>query len=301
VVPATGGTQSWADVRVDTPDTTDTMALYLVFKGTANFRLNFFEVQGKGLSDETRPEVRLTSPTPMQALQPGQNTLVAEATDAGNAITKVEFFVDGAKVGEDATAPYSVNWTQTTEKYYVAHAVATNAKGLSSDSRKVRFTIGEFGVRPPWTTFSSAGSPEATFDQLGNTFTVSAAGADVWQTTNQYGAVYLPGGAPENFVATVKVASFDGTHSNSKAGIIVRNDVTAFNTSPGLPRLRRDGLRHRGVPPRLGRQRAAQQHGEPVATAVPATTSRPGSRWRSSAPSSACTAPRTARRGPRSV
>jgi PKD repeat protein/type 1 glutamine amidotransferase len=231
-VPDTGSTQRWTDVKVDAPASTDTMSLYLVFTGEANFRLNFLEVGGKGLSQDTRPEVAVTSPTEMQALDPGANTLAAEATDAENTISKVEFFVDGEKVGEDAEAPYSIEWTETDEDYYVVHAVATNSKGLTADSRKVRFTIGEFGVRPPWETFSSA-EPAATFDQLGTNFTVSAAGSDVWRATNQYGAVYLPGGAPENFVATVKVASFDATHPSAKAGIMVRNDITQSGTSPG--------------------------------------------------------------------
>ena len=157
-VPATGGMQSWADVTIPTPESTETMSLYLVFKGSANFRLNFWEIGGKGLSPDSRPSVRITSPTPMQALEPGPNTLVAEATDAENEITKVEFY-HGEKVGEDTTAPYSVEWTQTEEDYYVVHAVATNSKGLSTDSRRIRFTVGEFGVQPPWQTFSACRRP----------------------------------------------------------------------------------------------------------------------------------------------
>ena len=176
--------------------------------------------------------MRITSPTDLQAVEPGTSTLTAEATDAENDITAVEFFVDGESVGVDDTAPYSVDWTETEEDYYVVHAVATNDAGLTRASRKVRFTVGEFGVQPPWTTFGNT-TPEATFDQLGSNFTVSAAGSDVWQATNQYGAVYLPGGTPENFEAIVKVASFDGTHPNSKAGIMVRNDITQAADSPG--------------------------------------------------------------------
>jgi cytochrome c len=231
-VPATGGAQSWADVTIDAPASTETMSLYVVFTGAANFRMNFWEVNGKGLSATTRPQVQITSPTDMQAVEPGTSTLTANATDAENDITSVEFFIDGESVGVDDTAPYSVDWTQTEEDYYVVHAVATNSAGLAKASRKVRFTVGEFGVRPPWTTFGNT-TPEATFDQLGDNFTVSAAGSDVWQGTNQYGAVYLPGGTPENFEAVVKVASFDGTHSNSKAGIMVRNDISQANDSPG--------------------------------------------------------------------
>ena len=102
--------------------------LFLVFKGTSNFRLNFFEFNGKGLSPETRPTVKITAPAENAAVPPGPNTFTADATDAENAITKVEFFVDGEKIGEDTTAPYSVDWTQTTEKFYAVHAVATNAR-----------------------------------------------------------------------------------------------------------------------------------------------------------------------------
>ena len=270
-VPATGGSQSWADVTIPTPETTETMSLYLVFKGSANFRLNFWEIGGKGLSPDTRPSVRITSPTPMQALEPGPNTLVAEASDAENEITNVEFFIDGEKVGEDATAPYEVEWTETEEDYYVVHAVATNSAGLTSDSRRVRFTVGAFGVRPPWQTFESIpdGQPEPAFDQLGNNFTVTAAGADLWQATNQFGAVYLEDGAPENFVATVKVASFDGTHSNSKAGIIVRNDISGDPDGRGYLVVSEKGNGETEYMHDAGGNGQVNNTGEPVATACP--------------------------------
>ena len=102
------------------------------------------------------------------------------------------------------------------------HAVATNSKGLTSTSRKVRFSVGERGIRPPWETFANV---DADFDRVGGETTVSAAGADLWQAANDYGVAYLPGGVGENFVATVKVSSFDATHSNAKAGIMVRNEI----------------------------------------------------------------------------
>ena len=221
-MPATGSLSRWQDVTIPAPADKSSMGLFLVFKGTSNFRLNFFEVNGKGLSPETRPTVKITAPAENAAVPVGATTITADATDAENAITKVEFFVDGEKIGEDTTAPYSVPWTQTTEKFYSVYAVATNAKGLTGDSRKVRFSVGESGIRPPWETFSNVA---ADFDKVGDEFTVSAAGADIWQGANEFGAVYLPGGVGENFIAKVKVASFDGTHASSKAGIMVRNQI----------------------------------------------------------------------------
>ena len=100
-------------MTIPAPADKSSMALFLVFKGTANFRLNFFEVNGKGLSPETRPTVKITAPTENAAVPAGRH-VHRDATDAENAITKVEFFVDGEKIGEDTTAPYSVHWTQTT-------------------------------------------------------------------------------------------------------------------------------------------------------------------------------------------
>ena len=57
---STGSSNRWQDVTIPAPATTDSMGLFLVFKGGANFRLNFFEVNGKGLSPETRPTVKIT-------------------------------------------------------------------------------------------------------------------------------------------------------------------------------------------------------------------------------------------------
>jgi regulation of enolase protein 1 (concanavalin A-like superfamily) len=241
------------------------MTLYVVFTGSANFRMNFWEANGKGLSATTRPRVEITAPTDLQAVEPGMSTITAEATDAENQITGVEFFIDGVSIGTDNTAPYSVDWTETEEDYYVVHAVATNDKGLTETSRKVRFTIGDFGIRPPWTTFgtprrrrrsSSSAAPSRS----------GAAGSDVWQGTNQYGAVFLPGGAPENFEAIVKVASFDGTHNASKAGIMVRNDITAANTSPGYMVFAEKGNNETEFLHDAGGNGQLNNTGEPVAT-----------------------------------
>ena len=83
----------------------------------------------------------------------------------------------------------------------------------------------------PWMTFGNA-QPAATFDQPApDAFTVSAAGADLWRATDEYGVVYLPDATPEHFEAVVKVASFNGTHNAAKAGIMVRNDVTVAKST----------------------------------------------------------------------
>ena len=100
--------------------------------------------------------------------------------------------------------------------------MATNSKGLTGTSRKVRFSVGERG-HPP--AVGDVRQRRRGLRPVGGETTVSAAGADLWQAANDYGVAYLPGGVGENFVATVKVSSFDATHSNAKAGIMVRNEI----------------------------------------------------------------------------
>lgn len=54
------------------------------------------------------PTVSITAPANNTTAAPGSNVLVtANASDPGGSVTKVEFYLDNIKVGEDATAPYA--------------------------------------------------------------------------------------------------------------------------------------------------------------------------------------------------
>jgi glucose/arabinose dehydrogenase/type 1 glutamine amidotransferase/beta-xylosidase len=227
-VPATGPT-SYVDVPVDVTDPGESFTLYAVFPGAGERRLNFIEADGKGVSQTTRPKVAITSPAASDDLEPGPIPVRATATDAENTITKVEFFVDGQSIGADTTAPYEVTWNALEERRYNLTAVATNDKGATKTSRIVQTEVGDlFG---DWQTFSNV---QATFDRPDtDTWVVAAAGADTWQGTDEYGAVYLPGKADTDWTATVKIERQQNTNASAKAGIIVRNDMTRPGSSPG--------------------------------------------------------------------
>ncbi|MDD1779863.1 Ig-like domain-containing protein [Enterovibrio sp. ZSDZ35] len=62
----------------------------------------------------TPPEAVLLSPTAQSQLKAGDEVLIqASATDADGVVSRVEFYVDNAIVGQDDTAPYEVVWTAT--------------------------------------------------------------------------------------------------------------------------------------------------------------------------------------------
>ena len=75
--------------------------------------------------------VLITSPTTGQGFVPGSNlTLAASVVSFTNrTITKVEFYKDNVKLGEDLTAPYTYSWMNVQSGSYYLRAVATDNMG----------------------------------------------------------------------------------------------------------------------------------------------------------------------------
>lgn len=81
------------------------------------------------------PTVALTAPTSGQTFVTGSVvTLAASAADTDGTITRVNFLVDGTKVGEDTTLPYSYPWTSTVGNHTVIAQAADNLNGIASST-----------------------------------------------------------------------------------------------------------------------------------------------------------------------
>ena len=103
----------------------------------------------------------------------------------------------------------------------------------------VCFTIATLsaGARPsgqstalpsPWTS-RDIGSPAiagaSSFDQTSGTFSIDAAGADIWGTSDQFHFVYQP--LAGDVVITARVNSISAADEWSKAGIMIRSSLDA--------------------------------------------------------------------------
>jgi len=86
-------------------------------------------------------------------------------------------------------------------------------------------------VQAPYRTFSSATDAPASFAESGNEFGISGGGADLYNGTDAYSSIYLNGAvtAPATIDTEVTSHTLSGY---GKAGIIVRNDMTASGTGP---------------------------------------------------------------------
>jgi hypothetical protein len=91
----------------------------------------------------TPPLVAISSPTEGGVLRPAPMdiTISANASDPGGDVSKVEFFVNGNKIGEDPAAPYSVIWSQVAKGSYSLTAKATDSDGASTTSIAVSITV----------------------------------------------------------------------------------------------------------------------------------------------------------------
>jgi len=233
-VPATG--LQYRDVAVDVSELgNETMDLYLVFTGSTDIKLNFFEAIGQGVSPTATPVVSITEPVDGDQLDPGAEvTVAADAADADGSIEKVEFFAGETKIGEDTTAPYTAVWTTPAEEgLYELTARATDDEGNTTTSRLVQVQVGElFGDLVP---FSNV---DGEVERLGaGAFRISGAGANAWQGTDQYTTLYKPAGGDEDYDAIVRVDASTLVNNSGKAGLIIRNDMTQPGTSPGYAML----------------------------------------------------------------
>jgi glucose/arabinose dehydrogenase len=88
------------------------------------------------------PTVALTNPINGATFRAGTNILLgATATATGTNISVVEFFANATKLGQDATNPYSLTWSNVSAGLYQLTARATDARGRMATSAVVVITV----------------------------------------------------------------------------------------------------------------------------------------------------------------
>jgi len=109
-------------------------------------------------ADATPPTVSLTAPAAGGTVSGTAATLSATAAD-NVAVSKVDFFVDGALVGTDTSSPYSIGWNSTTvaNGSHTFTARATDSSGNATTSAAVTATVS-----------NAAGGCATTSQLLGN-------------------------------------------------------------------------------------------------------------------------------------
>jgi hypothetical protein len=88
------------------------------------------------------PNVEVTTPTNGQYfVAPASINLAATASDNDGTVSKVEFFSNGVKIGEDTTSPYEFVWNSPPVAAHKVTAVATDDQGATTTSEEVLVVV----------------------------------------------------------------------------------------------------------------------------------------------------------------
>lgn len=122
------------------------------------------------------PLVSLTAPVGGASYDlPATIHISADATDSNGSVTKVEFFANGTKIGEDASAPYELAWTGMISGDYSLTAVATDNDGANTTSEAVGITVANPSNVPPLVAITTPSNGELV---AGSSALLSASATD---------------------------------------------------------------------------------------------------------------------------
>lgn len=93
------------------------------------------------IETNTPPEVTLVSPNDLSEFLHGTTIKLASDASDDQAVTKVDFYQNGEKIGTDFASPYEFDWTAPAVGSYDIHAIAIDSRGEESISSTHRITI----------------------------------------------------------------------------------------------------------------------------------------------------------------
>ncbi|WJJ97753.1 BNR-4 repeat-containing protein [Algibacter luteus] len=117
---------------------------YLMENKSGNAQPLYLQIIDLDITDEPF-RVYLTSPSDGETFNIGETVQIsADAVDENGSISKVEFWVNGVFFADDATEPYSVSWSPSTEGTYSLQAIAYNASNETVSSSVITVNIQVF-------------------------------------------------------------------------------------------------------------------------------------------------------------
>jgi len=140
-----GGYNRWGDYASMSVDPVDNCTFWFTteyYTSTGNdwqtrigsFQLSDCNGGGGGGPTDTAPSVSITNPA--NGATVSSTVIVTANVSDDNGVTQVEFFVDGASIGVDTSAPFESSWDTTTysEGTHSISAIATDTIGQTGNS-----------------------------------------------------------------------------------------------------------------------------------------------------------------------
>ncbi|MFA5344625.1 MAG: Ig-like domain-containing protein, partial [Kiritimatiellia bacterium] len=175
------------------------------------------------------PVVSLTGPVNGAGFSaPANITLTATASDTDGTVSRVDFYNGAVKLGQSATAPYSLAWNNVPAGDYSLKAMAYDNRSAVTTSRVVTVHVTVSGGALPagWSVNESVdvGIKGSTSYQNGQ-FNISASGMGIGGVSDSFYFDYkrLTG----NGQIVARVTSLQNTGAGAKAGVMMRASLDA--------------------------------------------------------------------------
>ena len=174
------------------------------------------------------PGVSLTSPSSGATFTaPASIAMSATASDSDGTVARVDFYQGSTLLYSDASSPYGYTWTNVAAGSYQVTAIARDDDGAARTSTGANITVTAVTTTlpAPWTS-RDLGSPAlaGSASASGSTFTVTAGGIDIWDTSDQFHFINQP--LQGNVEVIARVGSLQYADGWSKAGVMVRETLT---------------------------------------------------------------------------
>jgi regulation of enolase protein 1 (concanavalin A-like superfamily) len=185
-----------------------------------------------GSTGNASPSITVAAPADGATFQAGTAfTVTATATDPDGQVARVDFFANGASLGSDASAPFSVQAASLAAGTHVLTAQATDNAGATALSAPITITVtAPSSGLPSGLTGSDIGNPSlaGSVSYASGTYTVQAAGRDIWSAADQFYFIHRQMTGDVDIRA--RVGSLLNTHPWAKAGVMIRSSLAAGAT-----------------------------------------------------------------------
>ncbi len=202
-----------------------------------------------GQVPNTPPQVALTSPAAGSTFNsPATVTLGATASDTDGTVSKVEFFANDQKIGEDTTAPYTLDWNATGAGIYALKAVATDDDGLSAATIPINVQL----VGTLITTADSYVMGSGVSSNYGTRTYLQTKTADVASTRWTYLKFDISAASPTFNTATLRLRGGGGASGGTISSVFAVPDTSWTETGitwTNKPALAATELSHITIPP----------------------------------------------------
>jgi regulation of enolase protein 1 (concanavalin A-like superfamily) len=177
------------------------------------------------------PTVSIVSPAAGSTYTaPASIGITANASDTDGSVVRVDFYAGGSLIGSDTTNPFQITWSNVAAGSYSLTARATDNAGGTATSSGVGITVANppppSSLPSPWQSQDiGAVGPAGHAGAASGTFTISGGGADVWGTADALHFAWQRLSGDADVIA--RVASVEYVHAWTKAGVMIRERLTA--------------------------------------------------------------------------